>query len=118
AEPAGMEANAMLALERRRERRRDIVELRPVAERVLERGQRGERIGRSWKDRGEPRCVDAEQDRAVLDEGAPVAPLRAADELSSAHLDLAAPGTREAEGGRRRVATRGAHHLDRCAQRP
>src|SRR5262249_60953006 len=75
ADPAGMEANAVLALERCRERRRDVVELRPVAERVLERGQRGERIRRSWKDRSEPRGVDAEQDRAVLDEGAPVAPL-------------------------------------------
>ena len=34
-----------------------------MTEHGLERGQRGERIGRSRKDRGEPQRIDAEQGR-------------------------------------------------------
>src|SRR5262245_65389497 len=89
-----------------------------MAERRLERGQRGKWLRRRRKDHGKSRRIDAQQDGAVLDERPAVAPLRAPDELLAADLDFAAPGAREAERGRRLVAARGAHHLDRRAQRP
>src|SRR5262249_56010264 len=116
-EVVGPESEPVLALERRCERGRDVVELRPVAERLLERRQGGQRIVGRRKDLGEAGRVHAEQDRSVLEERAAVAPLRAPDELASVHLDLAAASAREAERRRCLVATRGTDHLDRRAQR-
>src|SRR5262249_61543836 len=92
AEPVGPRVEPVLALERRRERGRDVVELGPMAECLLERRQGRERIVGRRKDRGHALGVDAEQDRPVLDERPAGPPLPAPDELAPAELDLAAAG--------------------------
>src|SRR5205823_11134137 len=62
--------------------------------------------------------VDAEQDRAVLEEAPAAPPLGAADDLAPVDINLVAPGPREAERGRRDSAARDRDHLDGRAERP
>ncbi len=115
--PSGRSVEPVLALERGRERAATSSNFGAMTERGLQRRQawRADRrsSGRSRR-RGR---VDAEQDRAVLEKRAAVTALRAPDELAPVKLDLAAAGAREAERGRRLVASGDAHHLDGGAER-
>src|SRR5437867_1850890 len=117
-EAVGREAETVVPLEGLGQRGGDVVELGPMAERRLERRQGGERVTRGGKELPEAWRVDAEQDRAVLEEAPAAPPLGAADDLAPVDFNLVAPGPREAERGRRDSAARDRDHLDGRAERP
>src|SRR5262249_35338978 len=117
-EAVGPELEPVLALEPRGQRRRRVVELRPVTERGLERGQARQRIVGRREDGGQAVGAPTRAGPPVAPGRCAVAPLRAADELTPADLDLAAAGAGEAEGRRRLVAASDTDHLDRRAEGP
>src|SRR3989442_7873663 len=99
-QPAGPEREAVLCLERSAQRRRDVLELRPPAERRLQRRQRGEWFAGGRKDGAQTRLVHAEEDRPVLEEVLALPPLGAADHFLAGDLELVAARPPEAEPGR------------------
>src|SRR5439155_25739519 len=84
-------------LERARKRIGDRIECRPTPEGGLERGECRERITGGRKQRAQARGIRAEQHGAVLQERRAEPPLRAADQLAAADLDLEGAGARETE---------------------
>src|SRR5207247_9454327 len=86
----GRYAEPVLPLEGLGQRGDDVVELGPMAERRLERRQGGQRVTRGGKELPEAWRVDAEQDRAVLEEAPAAPPLGAADDLAPVDFNLVA----------------------------
>src|SRR5207245_108312 len=69
------------------------------------------RSARGRKDGPQPRLVDPEDHRAVLEEAGALAPLGAAHHLLASDLDLVAAGACEAERRRRALRLRHGHDL-------